>query len=128
MTTMTTMKTDTPHALLETFFAAFNRSDLETLVGLYEPNATLVAQPGMVADGATAIREALGGFLAMKPRMTRETSQILIAGDTALALTRWTLDGTGPDGAAVRMNGEATDVFRRQPSGQWRVAVDNPWG
>jgi ketosteroid isomerase-like protein len=46
----------------------------------------------------------------------------------ALALTRWTLDGVGPDGKAIRMAGEATDVLRRQADGSWRVALDNPWG
>jgi ketosteroid isomerase-like protein len=45
-----------------------------------------------------------------------------------LALTRWTLDGVGPDGAAIQMRGESSDVLRRQADGRWLVALDNPWG
>jgi uncharacterized protein (TIGR02246 family) len=122
------MKSETPQALLDSYFAAFNRADLETLVASYEPRGALVAQPGMIAEGPAALREALGAFLAMKPVLRAEKNQLVVAGDLALALTRWTLDGVGPDGKAIRMTGEATDVLRRQADGNWRVALDNPWG
>lgn len=39
-----------------------------------------------------------------------------------------TLEGTGPDGAAVRLAGTATDVARRGPDGLWRYVIDNPFG
>jgi uncharacterized protein (TIGR02246 family) len=114
------MRHDTPEHLLETFFAAFNRHDLETLMALYEPQGTLVAQPGMVAQGAAAVREALGAFLAMKPAMTRERSQIVMAGDTALALTRWTLRGHRR-GRLRRADARRCDR-RAAPAGGWELA------
>jgi hypothetical protein len=43
-----------------------NAGDVEGLVALYEPNATLVAGPGQVTTGTTAIREAFNGFLDQK--------------------------------------------------------------
>ncbi len=47
------------------FAQAFNSRDAEALIALYEPNATLVAQPGQSISGHEAIRAALGGFLAL---------------------------------------------------------------
>ena len=41
------------------FFEAFNRGDLDAVIALYEPKATMVAQPGQMAEGRAAIREAL---------------------------------------------------------------------
>ena len=35
--------------------------------------------------------------------------------------------GTGPDGKAVSMAGQSTEVVRRQPDGTWRYVVDNPY-
>lgn len=122
------MQTNTPEALLESFFAAFNRADRAALIELYEPDGALVAQPDAIAQGTSALREALDGFLSMRPKMVREGSKIVVAGDIALALTAWTLQGTGPDGGAIHMNGTSTDVFRRGSDGQWRVVIDNPWG
>ena len=74
------------------------------------------------------MREALAAFLAMQPKMQRHGSQFVIAGDVALVLTRWTLDGSAADGSAIQMRGEATDILRRQADGNWRVVIDNPWG
>jgi uncharacterized protein (TIGR02246 family) len=122
------MTNHTPESFLDAFFAAFNLGDRDALLGMYEPHGALVAGPGAIAQGSDAVRAALDGFLALRPTMNGHASSIVVAGDVALALTRWTLDGVGPDGAAVHMQGEATDVLRRQADGSWRVVIDNPWG
>jgi len=124
---MQTTNTTTPEDLLSTYFARCNGGELEATTSLYEDTGVLVAQPAMAAEGTAAVREALAQFFMMRPRLAIEASRIIVAGDIALALTRWTLDGAGPDGP-VRMTGTATDVLRRQPDGRWRVAIDNPWG
>jgi uncharacterized protein (TIGR02246 family) len=73
-----------PHAGLEetiqAFFDAFNRGDLDAIIALYEPNATMVPQPDQTAEGLAAIREALTQFLAMKPILTMEKKSLVIAG------------------------------------------------
>jgi uncharacterized protein (TIGR02246 family) len=110
---------------------AFNRADLDALVALYEPQATLVPQAGQVASGLAAIREALSGFLALKGRMQIEEiepERVVLAGDLALLGGSWTLTGIGPNGAPVTMAGRATDVLRRQPDGTWRWLIDAPFG
>ena len=87
-----------------------------------------MAQPGQIVEGHAAIREALNGFLAMKPTLIPEKKTLVAAGDIALSVVRWTLNGTGPDGAPVRMDGVTSDVLRRQTDGRWLFVIDNPWG
>jgi uncharacterized protein (TIGR02246 family) len=117
----------TPRDLLDTFFAGFNAGNLDATADLYERSGVFVAQPSVLAEGTAAVRAALAQFFALRPQLAVTASRIIVAGDIALALARWTLEGTGPDGP-IHMTGTATDVLRRRPDGVWRVAIDNPWG
>jgi uncharacterized protein (TIGR02246 family) len=123
------MPEQTPEETVRAYEDAFNSGDLDALMAFYEPGATLVPQPGQVASGAAAIREAMGGFLALKGHMEIEPELTVIrAGDVALVSLSWTLTGTGPDGEPVTMGGRMTDVVRRQPDGTWRWVIDVPFG
>jgi ketosteroid isomerase-like protein len=110
--------------------SAFNRGDLDTLMALYEPEASLVLEPGQVAAGASAIRASLGGYLALKSRLEidLEALTVVAGADLALVSGPWTLSGTGPDGAPLTMSGRSADVLRRQPDGTWRWVIDAPFG
>ena len=122
------MDAQSPAEVDAVFVKALNAGDLETMVGLYEPAAALTPSPGKTVVGTAAIREALAGFLAMKPTM-RLTCRVLgQSGDLALVTGRWELEGTGPDGKAVALKGQSVEVVRRQADGRWRFVVDNPWG
>ena len=122
------MATASPEEVVQTFYRAFNNGDIETIVALYEPRAMLVAQPGQVAEGHTAIREALRAFFAMKPTLTLQKHKVVAGGDIALSMDTWTLTGTGPDGQPVSMEGTAVEVLRQQSDGRWLYVIDNPWG
>ena len=110
------------------FAEAFNSGDVESITALYEPEATLVPQPGQVVKGVHAIREALQSFLALKWRINAETQYVIRAGDTALLRAKWSLIGTGPDGKSIEMKGNSTEVIRRQPNGNWLFIIDHPFG
>jgi len=116
---------------LQAYPETFNRGNLDALMKLYEPEATLIPQPGQVASGTAAIREALQGFLALKGRMELQPidpAHIVQAGNLALVSVIWSLSGTGPDGKPVTMSGKTTDVLRRQSDGTWRWVIDVPFG
>ncbi len=122
------MKTLSPLDAVIQFVNAMNKGDLEAALSLYEPGASLVAQPGVLATGTLALREALAGFVALKPTLTSEAHQVVESGDVALYCSRWSLRGTDPTGNPVQMSDRSSDILRCQPDGNWLIALDNPWG
>lgn len=121
---MTTQPVDVVNELMD----ALNKRDVDRALACYESGASLVVQPGQVATGAEALRDALAGFIALNPTLTAQNQHVIQAGDVAQYISRWTLKGRDPDGNEVAMNGESSDVLRRQPNGRWLIALDNPWG
>lgn len=111
-----------------TFVEALNRGDIKAAVAHYETNGVLVAQPGVAVVGVAAIEEALTGMLAMNPRLTTLSQEVFASNDLALYHSEWSMSGTSPDGNPVTLSGQSSDVLRRQPDGQWKIAIDNPWG
>ena len=118
----------TPIDTVNELVAAINGAHLERAVAVYESDAVLVVQPGQFARGSAEIRDALGGFIALKAVLRSEAQEVIEAGDIALYIARWSLTGTDPAGNAVAMAGESADVLRRQRDGRWLIVLDNPWG
>lgn len=110
------------------FAEAFNSGDADSILAPYEPEATLVPQPGQVVKGVYAIREAMQGFLALKGRIDAETQYVNRAGDIALLRAKRSLVGTGPDGKPIEMKGNSAEVVRCQPDGNWLFVIDHPFG
>ena len=96
-------------------------------MALYETDATFVVEPGARAVGHRAIGAALEQFAAMRPVLKNDLQQVVYAGDLALVTNNWTLDGRSPDGAPVHLSGRSSDVLRRTPDGDWKIAIDDPW-
>mgnify|MGYP003946730741 CR=1 FL=1 len=117
-----------PEDTHRSFVRSFNSGDLDSLMALYTPDATLVPQPGQVVTGHAAIREALQGFLSLKGTIRMETTYVVEAGDIALLRSEWHLDGTGPDGKPMTMAAKSNEVVRKQSDGTWRIAIDHPYG
>jgi uncharacterized protein (TIGR02246 family) len=117
-----------PAETVKRFTEAMNRGDVDAAVAFYEPDAVFVAQPGQLARGAREIRAALAGFVQLKAQVQFSAEHVIESGDIALYVSRWTLRGVDPSGAAVTMGGESTDILRRQSDGRWLIAIDNPWG
>jgi ketosteroid isomerase-like protein len=122
------MKASSPFEAITQFIDAMRQGNLDAALNMYEPYASFVAQPGVIVTGIQSLREALAGFAAMKPVLSVEAYQVVEAGDIALYCSRWNLQAIDQEGKPVEMSGQATNVLRRQPSGNWLIAVDNPWG
>jgi len=116
-----------PEEVDQLFAQAFSAGDLEALVALYEPDAALVPQPGQVATGREAIREALQGFLTLCGEFRMEVKGVVETGDFALVRSNWSLSGAGPGGCLVDLSGRGAEVVRRQPDGSWLYVIDNPF-
>jgi uncharacterized protein (TIGR02246 family) len=122
------MPTRTPEDVDRLFAEAMNAGDLDALMALYEPNATLTPSPGKTVTGTAAIREALAGFLAGAPKMSISPRLVAQTGDLALVTARWELTMRGPDGSMAPVAGQSVEVLRRQPDGRWLFAIDEPFG
>ena len=118
----------TPEEVHQLFSKHFSAADIDALLSLYEPTATFVPQPGQPVSGSAAIREALQAFLALKGRFNMEPGKVILANDIALLFSKWTLSGKDPEGNAVELSGQTSDVVRRQADGSWLFVIDNPFG
>ncbi|MGN6257574.1 MAG: enoyl-CoA hydratase-related protein [Solirubrobacterales bacterium] len=114
-----------PHELPALFAARLGEGDLEGLVGLYEPCATLVSPDGRPAHGGEAIRRLLAMLLAGEPRITPlAVEQPLMIGEVAVIFSRWEMAMGGAGGPAVQ--GSTTEVARHQPDGSWLYVLARP--
>jgi ketosteroid isomerase-like protein len=57
-----------------------------------------------------------------------DVTRVFEVDDLALVIGVWSFNGTGLDGAPVRLQARNADVLRRQTGGTWRFVIDNPWG
>lgn len=122
------MSRGTPEEVLRSIVEGINTGNVEALMSLYEPEAAFATQPGNLSHGLSGVREAVGGFLAMKGTLDLKVTRVLQASDLALVATVWSFSGTGPDGKPVKLAAKSADVLRRQADGSWRLVIDNPWG
>ncbi len=122
------MPARSPEELGRLFVAAMNSGNLEAIMALYEPGASMASAPGRVVTGAAAIRRVVAEHLAGKPKITATPKLLAQAGDIALVATAWHMTGTGGDGKPLNINGQAAEVCRRQQDGTWRYVIDNAYG
>ena len=102
--------------------AGINDQDLDGLVALYAPDATLVLPDGSTVTGTAAIREQYAGLLEMKAHITMRSRFATEAGDLALLSNEWTLTVGDESMSAV-----SAEVARREPDGSWLYVVDHPY-
>ena len=122
-----------PAEIHHEFAAAASARDLERLLALYEPDATVIAPPGEQSagrrrDGFEAIKAHLEGLLAMQPEMRILASQVHEKGDLALLSSRWQATVTLPGGSQRQLEGNGSELARRQAGGGWLLVIDNPGG
>jgi len=81
--------TQSPVDTVRRLVAAINAGNLDAAVALYEPSGVLLSPEGAPARGTAELRAALGGFIAMKPRLESQAERVFESGDLALYLSRW---------------------------------------
>ncbi|MCH7844459.1 MAG: SgcJ/EcaC family oxidoreductase [Acidobacteria bacterium] len=122
------MPATSPEQLHRLFEEAFNAGDLDALLALYEPDAALIPEPGVVVHGVDQIGPALKGFLDVGGKMKLDTKEVVIVGDLAYLMNRWSLTATNEDGSPLEMGAVTAEVARRQADGSWLYVIDNAVG
>ena len=102
--------------------AGVNEGDLDALMALYAPDASLVLPDGTTVTGHEAIREQYAGLIEMGGRMTVRSRYAIEAGDLAVLSNEWTYTAGDQTMSAV-----TAEVARRQPEGGWLYVVDHPF-
>jgi ketosteroid isomerase-like protein len=115
-----------PEQLGLLFAERANRGDLDGMLALYEGSATFVGPDGVSATGKENIRVRLVELLAMAPKITNADADCVIADDVALMCRRWSMRLGVLDAYAAAVDGESTEVARRQPGGGWLYVIDHP--
>src|SRR5216684_3911887 len=87
-----------PEGVVPSLIERFNSGKVSAMMGLYDSEAVLIAD-----DGRTVT-------------------------DLAEIVVDWSIDGTGPDGEHVHVEGSASDIARRGADGLWRNLIDNRRG
>jgi uncharacterized protein (TIGR02246 family) len=118
-----------PAAIYATYLKAFNAGDVDATIACYEPHACFMSRSGRAAYGAAELREVYRNTFANKPQMKVNVRKIIPAGDDlALVIVEWRSKGVAADGEIRLWSGMATDIVRRQPDGEWKIVLDNPYG
>jgi len=119
------MKAEKPSQLHQLLGQAVSSHDPAAVLALFEPGAVITDPAGKPEP---SLRKAVENMLALKPRMTIETLSVTEAGDVALMRSCWSVEGTSPDGSAVRMTHHGVEIARRKPDGRWLIVIDHPFG
>lgn len=96
--------------------------DIRGALSCYEADAIVVLEPGKFAHGQDAIRALTESTIALPIAFGKR--EIVEAEGIALHVSQWTLRPAG----GAEISGRTADVLRRQPDGNWLLAIDNPWG
>ncbi len=110
-------------ATIDTMTAAFAAGDVDGILTTYETGAIVVGQPGVPVSGDAALREMFEQFIAQGATFTYGAHDVVLAGDVALHLMKWTAPTPNGDVTAL-----SVAVLRKQPDGNWKMVIDQPFG
>lgn len=113
-----------PEEMHASFAEAMRTRDVDALLDLYEPEATVLLPDGAELTSTDARREMFAGLIAAggAPQGTQRT--VVVAGDLALTSSIYQLDSDPADGRPTSV--VTAEVSRRQADGSWRVVIDAP--
>jgi uncharacterized protein (TIGR02246 family) len=118
-----------PADVAHRFDEAFNRGDLDAVISLFHPDATMRMTDGsVIAGGPVALRSALGALIAARPTLRNTVRRVITSGSIALLLLDWEIRVSTPAGSEMVQRGVATQVVERCGDGGWRLRIANPLG
>ncbi|GAA5186103.1 hypothetical protein GCM10023322_31610 [Rugosimonospora acidiphila] len=117
-----------PEDVVASLIERFNSGEVSAMLALYEPEAAFVVKDGRTVTGHAEIAAQLEPDLKYGLPLEAKARHVFVAGDTALLVLDWSIDGNGPDGEHVHLEGSASDVVRRGADGFWRYVIDNNLG
>jgi ketosteroid isomerase-like protein len=117
-----------PEGMAAALLERFNSGKISVLMGLYEPEAVLIAKDGRTVTDRAGIAADLESYQSLGLPLEAKARHVFVAGDIAELVLDWSIDGTGLDGEHVHVGGSASDVVHRGADGFWRYLIDNNQG
>jgi uncharacterized protein (TIGR02246 family) len=118
-----------PAEVYATYLKAFNAGNVDATVACYEPAACFMSRSGRAAYGEAELREVFRLTFSNKPQMKFHVRKVIPAGENlALVVVEWRSKAISAEGEVRLWSGMATDIVRRQPDGEWKIVLDNPYG
>jgi ketosteroid isomerase-like protein len=107
--------------------SAINRGDIDAAINFYEPDATIISE-SRTARGLESIRGVFKKFLRIKPNIIIRHESLIEDDDFIICCFLWELSGISINGSRFNLEGNSIDVLRKQSNGEWRIAIEAPWG
>ena len=117
-----------PEGIVASLLERFNSGKVSAMMGLYEPEAVVIAKDGRTITDRTEIAALFERDISLGLPLKAKARHVFVAGDIAQIVLDWSIDGTGPDGKHVHLGGSASDILRRGADGLWRYVIDNNQG
>src|SRR5215475_1408234 len=92
-----------PEGMAAALLERFNSGKISEMMGLYEPEAVLIAKDGRTVTDRAGIAADLESYLNLGLPLEAEARHVFVAGDVAEIVLDWSIDGTGPDGKHVHV-------------------------
>lgn len=108
---------------IETMTGNFANGNIDGVMATYESGAVVVGQPGQPVSGNEALRAMFRQFVEQGVAFTYGAHEVIVAGDVALHLMKWTAPSPEGDMSAL-----SVAVLRRQQDGTWKMVIDHPFG
>ena len=121
------MSATDPGATQKQLLDALNSGDVEAAVACYEPAGVIAPEPTKRVEGHAAVRSMMEGFLAQRPTIASQESQVVEAGDLALVRSGLTVTTDEGEGQVREMKVVPTLLMRRQADGRWLIVIDWPF-
>jgi ketosteroid isomerase-like protein len=100
---------------------------VDAWMAFYSADAVVLPPNEAVANNPNSIRKAVGELLGLPGlSLSWEPTKVEVArsGDIAYLYGAYELTMTGPDGKPVADRGKNIEIWKKQPDGSWRCAVD----
>lgn len=117
-----------PEGMVATLVERFNSGKVSEMMGMYAPEAVLIATDGRTITDHAEIAAELERDLKLGLPLQAKARHVFVADDIAQIVLDWSIDGAGPDGKHVHVGGTAADNLRRGADGRWRYIIDNNQG
>lgn len=108
---------------------AFHKQNINQIMASYEENPVIMFEPGTKVDNNEGVIAMFQGAFEINPKYSYPNGhEVIIAGDLALHIAPWKMQGVTPDGQSLEETGLSVAVLRKQEDGRWLLVLDNPHG